>query len=167
MPDFRPESEYKPGERQAIAERPRLNLGDPKSDVLVLDEAAFLGQEKTAEVRKMPVFGGVPSYEALERVLTLAYDQSARGKGSKRHARDKAFSDQPIVAIPELLTGAVGLGGVSYQAIKKVQEACGMVERGEHVPAMQELLGVIVYAAAAYLHVERIDQRERIEKAAD
>ncbi len=92
----------------------------------------------------------VPGYEKLADVLTKAYDQSARGKGRERHANDKPFLEQPIFGISRM----VGLGGLTYQVCKKAQEATGMHERGSNDAAQAELLGVIVYAAAAYLLIE-------------
>ena len=43
----------------------------------------------------------------------------------------------------------VGAGFPLGQAIKKAQEATGMLNRGEKDAAIRELLGVINYAAAA------------------
>lgn len=92
----------------------------------------------------------VKGYEPLARVLALAYDQSAKGKGKERHANDKAFDRQPILEIARM----VGVGYHAGQIQKKVQEATGMAARKEFGAAKAELLGAIVYAAAAYLYVE-------------
>lgn len=87
-------------------------------------------------------------YRELARVLELAFKQSAHGKGKERHANDKSFVDQPILNIARMLPG---IGGHAFQIMKKAQEAEGMVERGEFEAAQEELLGVIVYAAAAHI----------------
>lgn len=108
---------------------------------------------KANEVRAAQ-FGDVPGYSDLARVLTLAYDQSARGKGAERHAKRRPFAEQPIRTIPAMLGEWEGLGGLTYQVIKKTQESVGMATRGDTHAAMRELLGAIVYAAAAYLHIE-------------
>jgi len=92
----------------------------------------------------------VPGYETLARVLQLAYDQSARGKGKERHANSKPFDQQPIFNISRM----VGVGGLSHQICKKAQEATGMAARGSTDAAKAEFLGAIVYAAAAYLLIE-------------
>ena len=89
----------------------------------------------------------IPGYEDLRRVLELAYSQAARGKGKERHADGRAFMDQPIMLIQEMIGPGFGLG----QACKKLQES----QRLEWSHAQNELLGAIVYIAAAYLHREK------------
>jgi len=114
--------------------------------------------DKNTFVEKMPEFNDTPGYEALARVLTLAYSQSAHGKGANRHAKNRPFHAQPITAIPHLLGGDLGTGGLAYQVIKKTQEAATMAERELYNPSKHELLGAIVYAAALYLFVEAQQQ---------
>lgn len=121
---------------------------------------------------KMPDFGGVHGYQDLERILTLAYDQAARGKGAERHSSDnvRPFAEQPINTIPMSKSFLVGLGGLSYQVEKKCGETDRMCERANEQSrissmdelaeqslhaALRETLGVIVYAAAKYMHIER------------
>lgn len=118
-------------------------------------EAALHTYFATAQVRglvhELPVIpGGVAGYEPLARVLGLAYDQSAKGKGKERHANAKPFDRQPILEIARM----VGLGYQTGQIQKKVQEATGMAARGQIDAAKAELLGAIVYAAAAFLYLE-------------
>lgn len=95
-------------------------------------------------------------YENLKRVLDLAYEQSAGGKGTERHAGGRRFNDQPIFKIADL----VGVGFQTGQAIKKIQEAVGMMERGQHDAAQREFLGAIVYTAAAFLTSEKLKPNE-------
>lgn len=92
----------------------------------------------------------VDGYEALAKVLQRAYDQSARGKGRERHATGLPFHEQPIVR------GAkdYGPGGPLFQVGKKSREAFGMLQRAERDAAVHELLGAIVYAAAAVVAIE-------------
>lgn len=92
----------------------------------------------------------VPGYEKLRAVLEEAYDQSARGKGKERHANDRPFDRQPIAEI----TRMVGIGFPAGQAIKKASEAIGMSARGQGEAARRELLGAIVYAAAAVMAID-------------
>lgn len=137
--------------------------------------AAKLGRPT---VRPMPAFGDNPKYKDLERVLTLAYDQAAHGKGAERHAGQGArgFSNQPINTIPMSKSFLVGLGGLSYQVEKKCGETDRMCERADEQSrlsaiddraaetlhaALKETLGVMVYAAAKYLHIER--ELKRVE----
>lgn len=90
-------------------------------------------------------------YETLSRVLSLALDQSARGKGKERHATGSApFDRQPIMEIGRM----VGPGGALFQAMKKAQEGMGMYNRREFDRANREFLGAIVYLAAAVALVE-------------
>ena len=77
--------------------------------------------------------------------------QVTRGKGRERHQRGRDFVDQPILAIPALLGGDIGLGGLLYQAMKKVEEASGL----PYERRIAELRGAVIYTLAAILHVQR------------
>lgn len=88
-----------------------------------------------------------PGYEPLFGVLADAYAQSAFGKGKERHGGGKPFDRQPIMELGRML----GPDGQLFQVMKKAQEAGSMARRGEPGRAEHELLGVIVYAAAAVL----------------
>lgn len=95
----------------------------------------------------------VPGYECLDEVLSRAYTQAARGKGAERHARNsEPFTDQVI------LEGAArfGVGALLFQAFKKSEES----QRLKSAPAVKELLGAIVYLAAAVIERERLDALE-------
>lgn len=83
-------------------------------------------------------------YSPLLRVLTLAYEQATAGKGRERHANDRDFDRQPILEVGRI----TGMGGTSFQAMKKIGEAVGMNRRGENDKAVRELIGAIVYCAA-------------------
>jgi len=92
----------------------------------------------------------VAGYESLADVLRRAYDQSARGKGAVRHAqKDEPFTNQVI------LQGAArfGIGALLFQAFKKSEES----QRLKAGPAVNELLGAIVYLAAAVIERERLN----------
>lgn len=93
-------------------------------------------------------------YEDLTRILELALRQSAFGKGDERHAGGRAFRDQPIMQIQNM----VGHGYSRGQAIKKLVEAKTLLELDRSDAAKAELLGVIVYTAAAYLHIEGTEE---------
>jgi hypothetical protein len=88
-----------------------------------------------------------PDYGPLDSVLREALAQASTGKGKERHARGRDFVDQPILTIGRM----VGAGYPVGQLMKKGQEAVGMVARGDRDKAVAELLGVIVYAAAAVI----------------
>ena len=114
------------------------------------DGTMHLNEERLAWVRK--VLGLTPpaedtgdAYGALRGILDEAYNQSAKGKGLERHGNGKAWTEQPILAI----TRDTGIGFPTGQAIKKVTEAVGMLSRGKGDAAARELLGAIVYTAAA------------------
>lgn len=97
-------------------------------------------------------------YTPLRAILDEALAQSAEGKGAERHARGQDFVDQPILRIARVH----GVGFVTGQAAKKTDEAAGMISRGETDAAVRELLGAIVYAAAAVISI-----RERMTSGTD
>lgn len=96
----------------------------------------------------------VDGYGSLARVLRLAFEQSAEGKGRVRHANAKPFLRQPILENGRMF----GDGFTSGQAVKKLQELHGMIQRGEFSAAKAEALGSIVYAAATYLLIEEKEE---------
>jgi hypothetical protein len=107
------------------------------------------------EIKKIPDFLTENTklsgdYDELERVLKSAFGQAAFGKGKKRHGNGLTFTNQPIMQIARM----VGIGGHSYQIMKKAQEATNMTLRGDHDAAIAEFYGVINYAAAAILLIE-------------
>jgi len=92
-------------------------------------------------------------YETLRDILDAAYKQASAGKGRERHANDKPFHDQPIMHIARKR----GIGFPLGQADKKSEEAQGMIERGQVDAAIRELLGSIVYTAAAIMLLKERD----------
>jgi hypothetical protein len=93
-----------------------------------------------------------PDYIELTRALDAALEQASAGKGKERHANGRSFHRQPIMEIGRM----VGPGYQIGQAMKKGQEAMGMLARGEKDRARAELLGAVVYMAAAWLLIEEI-----------
>ena len=89
-----------------------------------------------------------PKYQPLADVLRMALDQAQNGKGRDRHADDRPFLEQPILNIARMLDG---VGGHAYQIAKKAQEATRMARRDQDGAAINEFLGVIVYASAAVI----------------
>lgn len=100
------------------------------------------------------------AYGPLGTVLNAAYDQAAVGKGKDRHARGKAFLEQPIMEIGRM----VGPGYATGQAMKKLQEANAMAGRGQFDAALAELLGAINYCAAAYILVDEAKTASKYEE---
>lgn len=86
-------------------------------------------------------------YTDLRRALDAAFEQAAGGKGKERHAQGLAWNDQPIMQI----TRTHGVGFPMGQAAKKVQEAARM----QPAHARHELLGAIVYLAAAVIALDQ------------
>ena len=84
-------------------------------------------------------------YTKLKTVLDAAFEQSASGKGAQRHANGKDFDRQPILEIGRMVGPGFALG----QAMKKAQESAGQLARGEYLHSKGEMLGAIVYLAAA------------------
>lgn len=89
----------------------------------------------------------VAGYESLAVVLNEALDQASHGKGKERHANGHDFLDQPIMEIGRM----VGVGYQTGQAMKKTQEAVGMLNRDQKDRAIAELLGAINYLAVAVI----------------
>lgn len=93
------------------------------------------------------IFAKADGYSELEQVLIRAYKQAAFGKGKERHANDKPFVDQPILAITRMVGDGYPLG----QAMKKSQEAARLPTIEMKV---KELLGAINYLAATIIYYE-------------
>ena len=97
-------------------------------------------------------------YSALRLILNMALDQSESGKGKERHASGEPWHQQPIIVIGNWLgSNHFELG----QAIKKLRESA----RQEPEDAFRNLLGAIVYAAAAAYMVYLEVEADREEKA--
>ena len=93
-------------------------------------------------------------YAELYRVLMMAHDQAANGKGKERHANGEKFEDQPIMSIAK----SHGMGYQTGQAAKKLQEAHKLLKLRGKDAAIKEILGAINYAAAAVLFIEQMDE---------
>lgn len=95
-----------------------------------------------------------PGYEKLAAVLMRAYNQASRGKGKERHSHGEPFDQQVI----QDMANRFGVGALLGQAFKKSEES----QRLPHDRAVAELLGAIVYLAAAVIAMEK---RERLADA--
>lgn len=101
----------------------------------------------TTDSKKVP-----KGYEDLAEVLHDALMQSAEGKGKERHGKDGLpFSEQRIM----LVAKDHGLGYLTGQAAKKLGEAHRLLELKGPEAAQAEILGAIVYSAAAVLHLKQ------------
>jgi len=98
------------------------------------------------------------NYIRLKETLNDAFLQASEGKGAERHANVLPFEEQRILAIAR----DVGPGFLAGQIEKKAGETCGMLGRGEHVPAYREALSIIVYGAALAIFA-----REMVASAPD
>jgi len=106
---------------------------------------------KTQLAAHLGIEPGDPDSWPLVECALETLRQVTRGKGRERHQRGRDFVDQPILVIPALLGGEVGLGGLLYQAMKKCEESVKMsVER-----RIAELRGAVIYTLAAIMHEER------------
>lgn len=90
-------------------------------------------------------------YAILRSILDDAFAQAAHGKGKERHANGRDWDRQPIAEIGRM----VGPGFNAGQAMKKLQESIGMMQRGDLAAAERELLGAIVYAASVIMLVRQ------------
>lgn len=123
--------------------------GSPEEDLhAMLDEV-----EKCIVLSHAPatVAPGDPAYAKLQDVLHRAYNQSAKGKGKERHVNKvgQRFEDQPICSLQRLY----GQGYAFGQVGKKMEEASRLPKE----QAVAELLGGIVYLAAAVVVLEEKD----------
>ena len=91
-------------------------------------------------------------YDELRRVLRAAVEQASAGKGKARHAGEgEAFEDQQIVQDGVWMKNT---GFQVGQARKKLMESTRLPPDR----AKAEILGAIVYAAAAFLVIEKISK---------
>jgi hypothetical protein len=98
-------------------------------------------------------------YVHLRAILDEAYEQAAKGKGKERHAGGKTFLRQPIMEIGRM----TGMAYQTGQAMKKLQEAHTLLrlpEKGSEA-AVRELLGAIVYCAAAVLLIRENEEKKQ------
>lgn len=90
------------------------------------------------------------AYASLSAVLNRALEQAADGKGKDRHATvrgvSRTFDEQPIMSIGRM----AGPGYTIGQAMKKAHEAMELPPDR----AVTELLGAVVYLAAAVMLTE-------------
>lgn len=86
-------------------------------------------------------------YTALRQVLDRAVQQASQGKGLERHANGEPFEDQQICQ----------LGRWLRSADFEIGQACKKAIESKRLPpdrAVAELLGAIVYLAAAVVLVD-------------
>jgi hypothetical protein len=95
-----------------------------------------------------------PGYEKLAEVLQEALDQAQSGKGKERHANNEPFEEQQICQ------GARkhGLGAMSYQVEKKINEARRLFDLFGPEEAKPDILGAINYAAAMLIVINEYEQ---------
>lgn len=84
--------------------------------------------------------------------MDAAMHRALKGKGRERHnPHNLRFEDQPIMAIQR----AVGIGYPLGQIMKKAQEVTALESNQQKV---EELLDIIVYAAATVMWLEELDR---------
>lgn len=95
-------------------------------------------------------------YESLAQVMIMAIDQASSGKGT-RHSDEEPFEKQ------EICNGArtCGVGAMIYQVRKKSLEAKRMAEGKIDGDPTRDLLGSMVYNAAAVIAVEEQKKKGR------
>ena len=91
------------------------------------------------------------THAELKRVFSLAVAQSQSGKGADRHGNGESFTSQPIFTINQALGSN---HGALFQVVKKATESARLAATDRKDMAKNELLGAMVYAAAAYLLLE-------------
>lgn len=138
-------------------------IDDPRQvdvEEYIREKGGYTPGPRQAAAEETPRYATIADhYSPLRYVLDRAFEQAAFGKGRERHANGRPFVQQPIMEI----TRMHGIGFVTGQASKKAQEAVGMADRGEFSAAERELLGAIVYLAAAYLRVEEVAEESGVD----
>lgn len=127
--------------------------------------ASVIKTETKIPASEPPVFKARPAvappsntpYGELERILKLAFNQAANGKGKERHATGpvgfRPWHQQPILENAR----QVGPGGPALQVMKKSQESVTMAGNRNFSGAKAEALGAIVYAAALFKLYEEME----------
>lgn len=143
----------------AIGSRVTARLADERRRIVDAIRELQLAQQRPAPAPSWPVadptprLAAQPGYELLAQVLDDALDQAQSGKGRERHARPgQPFESQPIVRGNEEL-------GTTHGAIAQVRKKALESLRLPVDRAVAELLGVIVYAAAAIIVLRRMGGR--------
>lgn len=97
----------------------------------------------------------VDPYASLDKILRRAFEQASEGKGYTQHVQveDEPFEQQQICEMARRLKGHPAAGPL-FQAVKKIYESGRFAERGDMSEAIGELLGAIVYTAAAIIVLE-------------
>lgn len=121
--------------------------------------AAELPTPVVPDGQALAAFSAEPGYEALNRELAEAFNQSAYGKGKERHANSRPFDRQPILELSRLY----GPGFAAGQAAKKVQEALSMLDKGAFTTeqALAEVHGGIVYLAAVAIRLRELPAKTK------
>ncbi len=83
-------------------------------------------------------------YPDYLRVAEEAIEQSANGKGAKRHGHNLPLDQQPMITNARIF----GIGAALAQVVKKCKEAM-LLEDYDHI--QHELLGAIPYLTTAIL----------------
>lgn len=86
-------------------------------------------------------------YEMLSHVLKQAYDQASTGKGAERHGTELPFSQQFACTFMR----EHGITPAMFQVSKKANELLRFKGKRAKERQIRELLGIIVYAAAAVI----------------
>lgn len=92
-----------------------------------------------------PQFDNINGYDQLAKVLVMAFDQAAKGKGKTRHSMGRPFDSQRMLQIARLQGTHNGL---EYQVHKKVSEGVALPSCEARV---NEFLGAINYLAGMVL----------------
>lgn len=93
---------------------------------------------------------GLNGYESLRKELNEAFDRASKGKGHERHANGKAFDQQPIIGLNDILNS---LDGALFQIMKKCAEIQNIKEPERKLKEMDD---VIVYGAATKILIRKL-----------
>lgn len=135
--------------------RKELSLEEPQKSFQAVGAKIFVNDEELLCMQQQTIkstSGNIEEdYACLKDVLDAAYKQASEGKGAERHACSRAFDEQPMQLISELLNSDAGM---AFQAIKKIQEARRMDSFDRYE---RELLGAINYIAGMIIHKKKLE----------
>lgn len=127
----------------------KTQFSQPKIEVKTSDTSESVNLMTATEgFSKAKMHNVRPGYEELGHILAMALEQAQNGKGNARHQiGDTPFVKQPICELGRLYGTGYNFG----QAAKKAHETNQL---GSKEAKVAELLGSIVYLAAAVILIQ-------------
>ena len=94
-------------------------------------------------------------YDSLRDVFMMAVNEAISGKGGQRHGTSDKFENQQLCSFMR----EAGLSPAMYQIQKKARELLRFKGKNRKERVRRELLGIIIYAAAAVIVNEEVHEK--------